>query len=157
SGFKPLVYARLRASGRLQPRHRADSHPDDHGGGALLRFPIRVARFGHLFGSRREIRFKPSRRFCRYSLGRGLRRRTAPARTRPEDRSMTAAAPRAPRSAYGVTLALLGLAAAFPIALMVFNPTLMFERGWEQFVGTGIYFWAVGTLCRELLRMWRNE
>ena len=34
---------------------------------------------------------------------------------------------------------------------MVFNPTLMFERGWEQYVGTAIYFWAVLTLGRELL------
>ena len=40
---------------------------------------------------------------------------------------------------------------------MIFNPTLMFERGWEQYVGTGIYFWAVVTLCRELWRLWRNE
>ena len=42
-------------------------------------------------------------------------------------------------------------------ALMVFNPTLMFERGWEQYVGTAIYFWAVLTLGRELWRLWRNE
>jgi biopolymer transport protein ExbB/TolQ/uncharacterized protein YukE len=40
---------------------------------------------------------------------------------------------------------------------MIFDPTLMFERGWEQYVGTGIYFWAVVTLCRELVRIWRNE
>ena len=40
---------------------------------------------------------------------------------------------------------------------MVFNPTLMFERGWEQYVGTAIYFWAVLTLGRELLRLWQNE
>ena len=40
---------------------------------------------------------------------------------------------------------------------MIFNPTLMFERGWEQYVGTGIYFWAVVTLCRELSALWRNE
>jgi biopolymer transport protein ExbB/TolQ len=33
----------------------------------------------------------------------------------------------------------------------------MFERGWEQYVGTGIYFWAVLTLSRELWRLWRNE
>ena len=41
---------------------------------------------------------------------------------------------------------MLVLALLFPIGLMVFNPTLMFERGWEQYVGTGIYFWAVLTL-----------
>ena len=52
---------------------------------------------------------------------------------------------------------MLALALAFPVALMIFNPTLMFERGWEQYVGTCIYFWAVLTLGRELLRLWRNE
>ena len=46
---------------------------------------------------------------------------------------------------------MLVLAVLFPIGLMVFNPTLMFERGWEQYVGTAIYFWAVLTLGRELL------
>jgi biopolymer transport protein ExbB/TolQ len=49
------------------------------------------------------------------------------------------------------------LAGMFPIGLMVFNPTLMFERGWEQYLGTAIYLWAVLTLGRELLRLWRNE
>ena len=62
-----------------------------------------------------------------------------------------------PRLAYLATLGLLALALAFPIALMVFNPTLMFERGWEQFVGAGIYVWAVLTLAVELARLWRNE
>ena len=52
---------------------------------------------------------------------------------------------------------MLGLALAFPIGLMIFNPTLMFERGWEQYVGTGIYLWAVLTLGRELVRLWKNE
>jgi biopolymer transport protein ExbB/TolQ len=52
---------------------------------------------------------------------------------------------------------MLALATAFPIALMVFNPTLMFERGWEQYVGTAIYFWAVFTLARELRRLWSDE
>jgi biopolymer transport protein ExbB/TolQ len=61
------------------------------------------------------------------------------------------------RLAYVTTFAMLGLAFAFPIALMVFNPTLMFERGWEQFVGTGIYVWAVLTLGRELMRLRRDE
>ncbi len=55
------------------------------------------------------------------------------------------------------TVAMLVLAFLFPIGLMIFNPTLMFERGWEQYVGTGIYFWAVLTLSRELFRLWRNE
>src|SRR3974390_3211510 len=59
--------------------------------------------------------------------------------------------------AYRVTLAMLVLAVLFPIGLMVFNPTLMFERGWEQYVGTAIYFWAVLTLGRELWAIWRNE
>jgi len=58
---------------------------------------------------------------------------------------------------YGATLGMLTLAAAFPIALMIFDPTLMFERGWEQYVGTGIYFWAVGVLTWELRKLWRNE
>jgi biopolymer transport protein ExbB/TolQ len=61
------------------------------------------------------------------------------------------------RLAYPGTLAMLDLALLFPIGLMVFNPTLMFERGWEQYVGTAIYFWAVLTLGRELLWLWRNE
>jgi hypothetical protein len=60
-------------------------------------------------------------------------------------------------AAYFVTAGMLILALVFPIGLMVFNPTLMFERGWEQYVGTGIYLWAVLTLSRELLGLWRNE
>ena len=50
---------------------------------------------------------------------------------------------------YAGTVTMLVLALLFPVGLMVFNPTLMFERGWEQYVGTGIYFWAVVTLCRD--------
>ena len=61
------------------------------------------------------------------------------------------------RQAYPGTLAMLALALAFPISLMIFNPTLMFERGWEQFVGTAIYGWAVLTLGRELFRMRKEE
>lgn len=61
------------------------------------------------------------------------------------------------RFSYSGTLAMLGLALAFPIALMIFNPTLMFERGWEQYVGTAIYFWAVIALTRELAKLWANE
>ena len=58
---------------------------------------------------------------------------------------------------YAGTAAMLVLALLFPVGLMIFDPTLMFERGWEQYVGTGIYFWAVVTLGRELVRIWRNE
>jgi biopolymer transport protein ExbB/TolQ len=63
----------------------------------------------------------------------------------------------APKLAYATTLGLLGLALAFPFALMVLDPTLMFERGWEQYVGTSIYVWAVLMLSRELWVLWRNE
>jgi hypothetical protein len=49
---------------------------------------------------------------------------------------------------YASTVTMLVLALLFPVGLMIFNPTLMFERGWEQYVGTGIYFWAVVTLSR---------
>jgi biopolymer transport protein ExbB/TolQ/uncharacterized protein YukE len=58
---------------------------------------------------------------------------------------------------YIVTAVMLILALLFPVALMIFDPTLMFERGWEQYVGTAIYFWAVATLGRELYGLWRNE
>ena len=58
---------------------------------------------------------------------------------------------------YVVTAVMLVIALLFPVALMVFDPTLMFERGWEQYVGTAIYFWAVVTLGRELYGLWRNE
>ena len=63
----------------------------------------------------------------------------------------------ASRLAYPSTLGMLALALSFPIALMVFNPTLMFERGWEQYVGTGIYLWAVFTLGRELRAIRFND
>jgi len=59
--------------------------------------------------------------------------------------------------AYVGAVTMLVLALLFPIGLMIFNPTLMFQRGWEQYVGAGIYFWAVLTLSRELVRLWRNE
>jgi biopolymer transport protein ExbB/TolQ/uncharacterized protein YukE len=58
---------------------------------------------------------------------------------------------------YVVTAVMLILALLFPVGLMVFNPTLMFQRGWEQYVGTAIYLWAVVTLGRELFGLWRNE
>lgn len=63
----------------------------------------------------------------------------------------------APRMAYLAALGVLTLALAFPVALMVLDPTLMFERGWEQYVGTGIFAWALLTLARELRLLWRNE
>ena len=47
-------------------------------------------------------------------------------------------------------VSMLVLALLFPVGLMIFDPTLMFERGWEQYVGTGIYFWAAVTLGRPL-------
>lgn len=52
---------------------------------------------------------------------------------------------------------LLAIAAAFPFSLMVTNPTLMFERGWEQYAGTTIYLAAVVMLGRELIRLRRDE
>ncbi len=61
------------------------------------------------------------------------------------------------RFTYRTTLAMLALAFLFPIGLMIGNPTLMFKRGWEQFVGTGIYIWAVVTLMLELRWLWKNE
>ena len=70
---------------------------------------------------------------------------------------MSHAAKSASRFAYPITLGMLGLALAFPISLMIFDPTLMFERGWEQYVGTAIYAWAVFTLANELFRLWGNE
>ncbi len=70
---------------------------------------------------------------------------------------MSRAAHRRSRLAYPGTLGIVTLAFAFPVALMVFNPTLMFERGWEQFVGTAIYSWAVVALGRELLQLRKDE
>ncbi|GIW86566.1 MAG: hypothetical protein KatS3mg108_0890 [Isosphaeraceae bacterium] len=59
--------------------------------------------------------------------------------------------------AYPATWLLLALAFAFPFFLMVLDPHLMFERGWEQYVGTSIYLWAIVTLGLLLARMSRNE
>lgn len=61
------------------------------------------------------------------------------------------------RWAYPLTLTMLAVALAFPIALMIVNPTLMFERGWEQYLGTSIYLLAVVLLGRELIRFWSDE
>ncbi len=70
---------------------------------------------------------------------------------------MATSASVSPKMGYLTASVMLLLAFLFPIALMIFNPTLMFERGWEQYVGTAIYFWAVLTLGNELRRLWRNE
>lgn len=58
---------------------------------------------------------------------------------------------------YVTTLLALLLALALPIGLMIFNPTLMFQRGWEQYVGTAIYCAALFMLARELMNLWGNE
>jgi biopolymer transport protein ExbB/TolQ len=58
---------------------------------------------------------------------------------------------------YVGTVSVLVLALLFPLGLMIFNPTLMFQRGWEQYVGTGIYISAVLMLFRQLVRLWQNE
>ena len=63
----------------------------------------------------------------------------------------------APRLANAGALGVLALALAFPIGLMVVNPTLMFERGWEQYAGTTLYVWAVVALGRELVRLRADE
>ena len=70
---------------------------------------------------------------------------------------MSTGARGASKLAYPVTWAILAAALAFPAALMVFNPTLMFERGWEQYAGTTIYVWAVVTLAFELRRLGKDE
>jgi biopolymer transport protein ExbB/TolQ len=70
---------------------------------------------------------------------------------------MSRPVPGASRQAYPGTLALVAVAVALPIGLMVVNPTLMFERGWEQFAGTGFYFLALAILAREVLRLWADE
>ena len=61
------------------------------------------------------------------------------------------------KRSYRFALVMLILAFSFPIGLMIFDPTLMFQRGWEQYVGTGIYFCAVLMLGNELRRLWANE
>jgi hypothetical protein len=62
-----------------------------------------------------------------------------------------------PGGGYRLTWGLLALALALPIGLMIFNPTLMFDRGWEQFLGTGIYLFATVTLGGILLGVRRDE
>ncbi|QDV35982.1 MotA/TolQ/ExbB proton channel family protein [Tautonia plasticadhaerens] len=60
-------------------------------------------------------------------------------------------------ASYAGALVMLVLALAFPVGLMVFNPTLMFERGWHQYAGTAIYGWAVLMLFREWARLRGDE
>jgi biopolymer transport protein ExbB/TolQ len=52
---------------------------------------------------------------------------------------------------------LMGLAGLFPVALAIVDPALMFERGWEQYVGTGLYFVALSIMVRETLRARRDD
>src|SRR4029077_3620903 len=101
--------------------------------------------------SRRHCVFVP---FCRPRWL--VRFRSGPAQRKGLSQ-MASSAHGTSRLAYPGTLAMLVLALLFPIALMVFNPTLMFERGWEQYVGPAIYAWAVLTLARELGWLWKNE
>ncbi|MDX2035814.1 MAG: MotA/TolQ/ExbB proton channel family protein [Isosphaeraceae bacterium] len=61
------------------------------------------------------------------------------------------------RFAYAGSWAIIALATAFPIGLMIFDPTLMFKRGWEQYAGTSIFFWAIMTLALETWRLGRGE
>lgn len=64
---------------------------------------------------------------------------------------------RTPRWSYTTAALALGVAAAFPVGLAVFNPTLMFERGWEQYAGTGLYLVALGALAGRLRQFWQEE
>src|SRR5208337_5606024 len=58
------------------------------------------------------------------------RRRTGPGQIPGRIPRMARSAYDSPRVGYLVALAMLVLALLFPIGLMVFNPTLMFQRGW---------------------------
>lgn len=71
--------------------------------------------------------------------------------------AMRANESRIPRWSYTTAALALGLAAAFPVGLAVFNPTLMFERGWEQYAGTGLYLVALGALAGRLRHFWQEE
>lgn len=58
---------------------------------------------------------------------------------------------------YLMMVAALVAGAALPVGLAIFNPTLMFERGWEQFAGSGLFLLAIATLSARLLGFWREE
>jgi len=60
-------------------------------------------------------------------------------------------------TAYAGALLFLIVAAAFPVGLLVFNPTLMFDRGWHQYAGVSIYAVALAMLGREWLRLRGDE
>ncbi len=68
-----------------------------------------------------------------------------------------AASLKKPSLAYLWCVVTLAVALALPISLAVFNPTLMFERGWEQYAGTSLYLIALGLLAVHLRRFWREE
>lgn len=65
--------------------------------------------------------------------------------------------PETPRWPYITATAALVVALAFPIGLAVFNPTLMFERGWEQYAGTSLYLVALFALAGRLRQFWQEE
>jgi len=54
-------------------------------------------------------------------------------------------------------VAALASGVALPVGLAIFNPTLMFERGWEQFAGSGLFLLAIAALSARLLGFWREE
>ena len=60
------------------------------------------------------------------------------------------------KGAYVRTLMMLALALVFPIASWCSTPPSC-SSGAGNGTGTGIYFWAVLTLTRELARLWKNE
>ncbi len=68
-----------------------------------------------------------------------------------------AASLKKPSLAYLWCVVTLVAALALPISLAVFNPTLMFERGWEQYAGTSLFLIALGLLSVHLRRFWREE
>jgi biopolymer transport protein ExbB/TolQ len=66
-------------------------------------------------------------------------------------------APVTPRIPYYWCAATLLAALSLPISLAVFNPTLMFERGWEQYAGSGLFLVALALLTVHLRHFWLEE
>lgn len=62
-----------------------------------------------------------------------------------------------PRWPYLSMIAVLIVALGLPVGLAIFNPTLMFERGWEQFAGTGLFLVALAALSGRLNHFWNEE
>lgn len=62
-----------------------------------------------------------------------------------------------PRLPYISMIVALVAALSLPVGLAIFNPTLMFERGWEQFAGSGLFIVAIFTLGGRLNHFWREE